>query len=149
MEQKLSVAAIKNGTVIDHIPTHQALKIVELLNLAAENNQVTVGLRLPSKRLGFKDLIKVENRFLSEKESHDIAVFAPDATISIIRNFSVEKKMKAHLPKVIEKILICPNRRCITHAEPIDTAFFVEEHKYKIFLTCKYCEKVFERDQTE
>lgn len=146
MEEKVSVAAIKNGTVIDHIPTQQALKIVSLLNLAEEDNLVTIGLRLPSKTRGFKDLIKVENRFLTEKEAHDIAVFAPDATINIIRNYRVEKKIKAHLPKVIQKILQCPNRRCITHAERIDTAFFVEVHKQIIFLTCKYCEKIFERD---
>lgn len=147
MEKTLPVSAIKEGTVIDHISAGQALTIIRLLKLRESRNTVSVGLNLTSKRLGYKDLIKVANRFLTEKEAHDIAVFAPSATISIIRNFQVEKKIGATLPKIIQKILICPNARCITRAEQMETLFFVEEYKDEVHLRCKYCEKSFSRDE--
>ncbi len=147
MEKMLSVAAIEEGTVIDHIPVFQALKIVQLLKLTDGGSPVTIGLNLPSKSMGRKDLIKVEKRFLTEKEASDIAVFAPLATINIIRKYKLEKKVKAELPKVIEGILTCPNPTCITRSEHIRTVFFVEEFKNIIHLQCKYCEKVVERDR--
>ncbi len=143
MEKTLSVSAIEQGTVIDHIPTGCAVAIIYLLKLLSHPYPVTLGLNLTSRRLGRKDLIKIENRFLSEQEAHDIAVFAPSATLSIIRGFQVEKKIPAKLPEVIEKILVCPNPQCITRHEPIFSAFFVEEFRSKVTLRCKYCEKMF------
>ena len=147
MDKTLLVAAIKNGTVIDHIPAGQALTISHLLKSEQHRDLMTIGMNLPSKRQGHKDLIKIESRYLTEKEAHDIAVFAPEATINIIRDFRVVKKIKAVLPKVVERILICPNPQCITHAEAVDSAFFVDEFKNKVHLRCKYCEKLFERDE--
>jgi aspartate carbamoyltransferase regulatory subunit len=147
MEKTLSVSAIENGTVIDHIPPGCAVTIIHLLKLQGHPNQVTVGLNLKSRRLGLKDLIKIENRFLSEKEAHDIAVFAPLATLSLIRDFQVEKKIQAELPKIIEKILACPNPRCVTRHEPIPSAFSVEEFRGKVSLRCTYCEKRFAREE--
>jgi aspartate carbamoyltransferase regulatory subunit len=147
VKKTLSVAAIKEGTVIDHITHGQALTIIRLLNLDKQEFLISLGLNLPSHTMGMKDLIKIENRFLTEKESQDIAIFAPQATINIIRNYKLEKKIKATLPKVVQKILICPNSRCITRAEPMASAFFVEEFKNKIHLRCKYCERIFERDE--
>ncbi len=147
MEKTLSVSAIKEGTVIDHIAQGSALIIIRLLKLPLQRNRATVGLNLSSQSMGYKDLIKIENRFLSEKETQDIAVFAPQATISIIRNYQVQKKVKARLPEVVKDILVCPNTSCITRKEPIETLFFVDEFKQKIFLRCGFCEKVFERGE--
>ena len=147
MEKTLSVSAIKHGTVIDHIPPGCAVTIIHLLKLLEHPNQVTVGLNLISGRMGLKDLIKIENRFLSEQEAHDIAVFAPNATLSIIRNFQVEKKIEAQLPAVIEKLLVCPNLRCITRHESVFSAFSVVEFRSKVNLRCKYCEKIFAREE--
>jgi aspartate carbamoyltransferase regulatory subunit len=149
MKKTLSVSGIKQGTVIDHIPQGQALKIIQLLELSKQEYLVCVGLNLPSTTMGLKDLIKIENRFLTEKESQDIAVFAPEATINIIRNYKVEKKIKAVLPQEVVSLLECLNPRCVTRHEPISSSFFVEEFKNLIYLRCKYCEKVFERDKVK
>lgn len=100
-----------------------------------------------SSQIGLKDLIKIETRYLSEKEIQDIAVFAPQATISFIKNYKVEKKMSASLPLIVEKILVCPNNRCITNTENVSSNFFVEEFKNKIKLRCKYCERTFFREE--
>jgi aspartate carbamoyltransferase regulatory subunit len=147
MEKTLPVSAIKEGTVIDHIPQGSALIIIRLLKISDHENRTTVGLNLSSRSMGYKDLIKIQNRFLTEKEAQDIAVFAPHATISIIRDYQVEKKLKASLPKLVENLLICPNPFCICRSEPIASLFHVEEFKQKIFLRCDFCEKLFERSE--
>lgn len=146
-EKTLSVSAIEAGTVIDHIAPGSALILIRLLKFAAEEHRVTMGLNLSSRSMGRKDIIKISNRFLTEKETHEVAVFAPQATISIIRNFEVQKKMKAVLPDRVEKILVCPNPCCITRSEPVTTLFLVEEFKQKIFLRCAFCERLFERSE--
>ncbi|MDR3478229.1 MAG: aspartate carbamoyltransferase regulatory subunit [Gammaproteobacteria bacterium] len=145
--ETLPVSAIKNGTVIDHITQGQALRIIHLLGLASHDNKVTIGLHLPSKRLGNKDLIKIENRILTEDEANEIVIFSPLATINVIQNFDVSKKYTTHLPKTMKKVFICRNPTCVTQAETVDSYFHITEQGKQIKLTCHYCEKTFDRDQ--
>jgi aspartate carbamoyltransferase regulatory subunit len=147
MVKTVSVGPIKEGTVIDHIPAGQALKIIYLLQLAEERYEVILGLHLSSSFMGHKDLVKIKHRFLTEQEAQDIAVFAPNATINIIKNYKVSSKIKAKLPETVKGILVCPNKRCITEQETVETVFMVEEFKQKVHLRCFYCEKIFERDE--
>lgn len=147
MAKTLSVSAIKDGTVIDHIPSGSAIAILELLKLLSSKHHISLGLNLSSPSLGHKDLIKIEDRFLTPKEAHDIAVFAPNATINIIKNYKVASKIRAQLPKMIKRILVCPNSRCITNSETVETHFLVEEHKQAVILRCHFCEKRFERSE--
>lgn len=149
MTKTLSVSAIKNGTVIDHIKSGYALLIVHLFRLLDAKNQVTVGLNLPSKRLGLKDLIKIENRVLTQGEANEIAVFARGATINIVKEFEVIEKVETQIPRSIANIFLCPNPKCITHNETSETIFYLEEHGKKIKLICNYCENVFDRDQVK
>lgn len=148
-EKKYQVAALENGSVIDHIPSSLGIKIIDLLNLNSHLRPVILGKNLKSKRMGLKDLIKIDGLFLSDEDAHKLALFAPKATISIIKNYEVEKKMKARLPKTIEDILICPNPRCITRAEPMRTRFSVKQHKENIYLGCAYCQKDFYIDEVK
>ncbi|MBX7066377.1 MAG: aspartate carbamoyltransferase regulatory subunit [Parachlamydiales bacterium] len=147
MKQKtLSVSAIKDGTVIDHILAGQALKIMNVLKLYAENRQVTIGINLKSGT-GLKDIIKIENVFLTETQAAQIAIFSPNATVNVIQNFEVAKKFKVKVPEKVDSLLSCPNTRCIGNAEKIATLFLVEENDTQVTLRCKYCEKLFTRDQ--
>ena len=82
------VYAIEDGTVIDHIQAGRAMKIISILKLASHKNTVTVGLNFGSDHLGRKDIIKVEDRELTPEEANRVAIFAPKATINIIRNFN-------------------------------------------------------------
>ena len=142
----LSVAAIKHGTVIDHITAGYALRIIRLLDLAANKSQVTVGLNLPSKQLRYKDIIKVEGHELTPEEVNQIAVFSPKATINIIHDFKVKKKFTVHIPEVIEYIIICPNTRCVTNHERMKTRFWVTSTSQMVQLRCAYCSKQFSED---
>ena len=146
MEKQLSVAAIEQGTVIDHLPAGQGMRIVRLLKLAEHKEKVTLGLNLPSQTLGYKDLIKVEGREVSEEEANQIALFAPKATINIICDFRIEKKFSVTLPQAVSKILQCPNQRCISNHEYVVTHFLVTRSGHKVMLQCDYCEKVFAHD---
>ncbi len=147
MSETLPVSAIKNGTVIDHIAAGQALRLVHLLGLESSSHKVTIGLHLPSKSLGSKDLIKIENRILTDQEANEVVVFSPAATINVIRNFKVEKKVKTRLPTSMKKVFVCPNSACITHSESVPSHFHIVEDRKQIKLTCHYCEKSFDRDQ--
>ena len=50
----LIVAALENGTVIDHIPTNKLFKVVQMLELDKSNDSVTIGNNYSSKLLGRK-----------------------------------------------------------------------------------------------
>lgn len=140
------VAAIKNGTVIDHITAGHALKIVRFLSLPLHKKVVTVGLNLPSRAMGHKDIIKVEGRELTPEEMSEVAIVAPGATVNIIRNYRIVKKFSVTLPPTIERFVVCPNKSCITNHEPMDTRFALERRK-TITLCCTYCEHLFSLDE--
>jgi aspartate carbamoyltransferase regulatory subunit len=149
MSKTLPVSAIKNGTVIDHIRPGQAPRIMHLLHVLASKNKVTVGLNLPSKLIGLKDLLKIENRVLTPDEANEIVIFAPEATINIIKDFEVTEKITTHLPQRVLHVFLCPNPVCITHNEPVSSAFHIEDQGKQVKLTCHYCEKTFDRDQVK
>jgi aspartate carbamoyltransferase regulatory subunit len=146
VNKSLSVSAIENGTVIDHISAGQALRIVRLLSLASSKHRVTLGLNLTSRSMGIKDIIKVENREITIPEANQIAIFAPQATINIIENYQPLKKFRVQLPQFIQKCLVCPNPLCISNSDPMETHFYVKAHGGNVELSCKYCEKSFAHD---
>ncbi|KMV29978.1 aspartate carbamoyltransferase regulatory subunit [Photobacterium swingsii] len=145
-ETQLQVEAIKNGTVIDHIPANVGIKILKLFQMHKTNQRVTVGLNLPSSAQGAKDLIKIENVFISEDQANQLAMYAPKATVNQIENYEVAKKLSLTLPEQINAIFECPNSNCITHGEPVDSSFKVINKNEDVQLKCKYCEKVFSRE---
>lgn len=149
MTKTLSVSAINNGTVIDHIRSGHALRIIHLFRLLDDKNKITVGLNLPSKRLGLKDLIKIENRVLTKEEANEISIFAAEATINIVKDFEVVQKIPTHFPSKISNIFLCPNPKCITRNENCESVFHVEEQGKQVKLICHYCEKSFDRDQVK
>lgn len=140
-EKTLSVSAIKDGTVIDHITAGQGLKIVRLLNLAEV--RITVGLNLKSASMGLKDLVKVEGVFLTEEEAAYIALFSPAATVNVIEQYKVVKKFSVTLPEDISGILQCPHPQCITHSETVRPLFAIEASNGLTLLRCRYCERIY------
>jgi len=140
--KELLVSAIKDGTVIDHIAAGQALAIIRILGLSDYQKVVTVGLCLPSHAMGKKDLLKIEGRELNAAEANEVALFAPQATVNIIRNYKITKKFAVKLPELVESFIVCPNRACITNHESITTVFYIIPGK-SARVRCQYCEKIF------
>lgn len=145
-ETQLQVEAIKNGTVIDHIPAHIGIKVLKLFDMHNSNQRVTIGLNLPSSALGAKDLLKIENVFINEHQANKLALYAPNATVNQIENYEVVKKLALSLPERVNNVFACPNSNCISHNEPVESSFRVIEKNDDVRLKCKYCEKVFSRE---
>ncbi len=143
IKKTLSVSAIKDGTVIDHVTAGRALDIVRLLRLTQEKKQITLGLYLESRARGRKDLIKIEALELSTESANRVALLAPGATINIIKNYAVVKKFQVVIPQMIERLIVCPNPSCITNHERMISVFFVKNQATGIQLACKYCERLF------
>lgn len=131
------IGALANGVNIDHIPQGNAWHIIKLLKLQRKY-PVGIGLNLTSKRLGVKDLVKIENYKLSDEQLKAISIFAPGATYSEIKNYQVVKKLQLSVPAEIENLVICPNHRCVSHQ--YRSKFRFNNDRDKIIATCHYCE---------
>ncbi|PJG59880.1 aspartate carbamoyltransferase regulatory subunit [Aeromonas cavernicola] len=145
-KNQLQVEAIHHGSVIDHIPAGQGIKILKLFQLIETQERITVGFNLKSGALGKKDLIKIENTRLTEQQANQLALFAPNATVNIIEDFVVVKKHLLALPESISGVFHCPNSNCISHNEPVASYFRVREVKGVVQMKCKYCEKSFPQE---
>lgn len=143
---ELKVSKIKNGTVIDHIPPGNGRKILNLLEFEEDfDKTLSLIMNVGSSKRKKKDIIKIEDKELNPWEIETVSVFAPDATLNIIKDFDVEEKRKLKLPEKIESVLRCPNPECITNAgEPVETCF-VLRNKNPIKFECTYCESKFVR----
>lgn len=143
MDKKLQVEAIEQGTVIDHIPAGQGIKILRFLKLADASKRLTIGLNLPTGHLGAKDLIKVAETVFTEEQANQLALFAPTATINVIENYAVVRKFQVAQPEAIFGVFSCPNSNCITHNEHVASHFYVRQAHNQLKLKCHYCEKSF------
>jgi aspartate carbamoyltransferase regulatory subunit len=138
---KLKVSAIKEGTVIDHIPAKNLFKVISILRLDNIDNQITFGTNLESEKLGAKAIIKVSDKFFEDDEINKIALIAPHAKLNIIRDYDVVEKKVVEIPDTIQGIVKCFNPKCITNNEHVITCFHVVS-KNPISLKCRYCEKL-------
>ena len=135
------VTAIRNGTVIDHIPAGHAMRVLEMLGIDRTSSvPVSMVMNVPSKKMGTKDIIKVEDRELTQDELNRLALVAPDAHVAIIRAYSVAEKLTIELGDEITNVVRCTFSNCITTnlREPLP-------HRLKILsmapleLRCHYC----------
>jgi aspartate carbamoyltransferase regulatory subunit len=147
-KKELVVSAIKEGTVIDHIPAKSLFKVISILELNKMETPVTIGYNLESKKLGKKGIIKIAEKFPDNNDLNKIALFAPEAKINIIKNYEVIEKKVVQLPDVIEGIVKCMNPKCITNFEQVKTKFKVIDKK-NVALKCIYCEKITDQENFE
>ena len=148
MRKELQVAALENGTAIDHIPSDAVFKVVTLLQLQKLNNRITIGNNLKSSKMGSKGIIKVSDKFFREDEINRIALVAPNVNLNIISNFEVVEKKKVVLPDEIIEIVRYNNHKCITNNEPMKTRFHVID-KELVELQCHYCELKIRKEEIE
>ncbi len=139
-KREMQVAALENGTAIDHIPPEQLFKVASLLGLDKTNNTITIGNNLHSKKMGAKGLIKIEDKFFAEDEINRIALIAPNVILNIIRDFEVVEKKTVTLPTELIGLVKCNNPKCITNNEPMLTYFYVTDMCIGT-LKCRYCER--------
>ncbi len=143
-DHELRVSKIRDGTVIDHVAAGQALNVLAILGIdGTAGEEVSVGINVPSDRLGRKDIVKVEGRELSQAEVDVVSLIAPAATINIVRDFEVVDKHRVSRPERVTGVLSCPNANCITGGdEPVDSEFVVLDEGVR----CAYCDTIIRED---
>ena len=139
-KQELQVAALENGTVIDHIPAEKTYQVVNLLQLETLETPVTIGYNYPSNKIGRKGIIKVSDKFFTDEEISRLSVVAQNVVLNIIHDYEVVEKKTVKTPDELRGIVKCNNPKCITNNEPMNTVFHVV-NKEKGILKCHYCDK--------
>lgn len=142
--RRMVVTPIREGTVIDHIPSGRGILVFKMFSPKGRSALIS---NVESKKMGKKDIVKFEGVFLTREEYQKIALIAPNATINIIEDYKVKKKEKVVVPSFIEGILKCPNPKCITNNEPQAKAKFFVEKRDPLVLRCFYCERRVESEE--
>ncbi len=144
-KKELVVSAIKNGTVIDHIPADMLFQVAKTLNLTNCNTQVILANNLDSEKLGKKGIIKCQDKFFEQDDMNKIALMAPTATLITIKDYEIVEKISIGIPNYIEGTVKCFNPKCITNVENVMTKFDVID-KSDLKLQCCYCQKITKKE---
>ena len=147
-KKEMMVAAIQNGTVIDHIPAAKTYQVASLLGLYELTSAVTIGNNFVSEKVGKKGIIKVSDKFFTDEEISRLSVVAPKAVLNIIRDYEVVEKKTVETPDELRGIIKCNNPVCITNNEPMSTVFHVVDKEHGI-CKCHYCDKEQDMNRVE
>ena len=129
---------IKNGIVIDHITAGKAMDIYNMLSLDKLDCAVAIIKNVPSKKLGKKDIIKIDCDI--EINLDVLGYISPSTTVAIVKNGKIIEKKHISLPKTLTDIIKCKNPRCITSTEPgIHHIFKLGEGITPVY-SCIYCD---------
>ena len=139
-ERDLIVSKIRDGIVIDHIPVGRALLVLKVLKLRGGEGRIALVMNVDSRKLGRKDIVKIEGKELSDDELNLVSLIAPTATINIIKDYSIIKKFQVKLPETVKGVVKCRNPKCITN-QPREDAVptFKVLHLDQPVLQCQYC----------
>jgi aspartate carbamoyltransferase regulatory subunit len=138
----LKIDSVEKGLVIDHIQAGKAMEIYKYLNLDKLDCSVAIIKNVKSKKLGKKDIIKVENNI-----NMDLTVLGfidPNITINVIDNDTIIDKIKLELPSEVINVVKCKNPRCITSIEQEIEHKFKLTDKGKKTYRCVYCDTAYE-----
>lgn len=140
----LSVSAIKEGFVLDHIKAGMSLQLYYDLHLDEMDCQVAIIRNARSDMMGKKDILKVECDI--DDINLDILGFIDhNITVNIIKDEKVVEKRKLKLPKKVVNVIKCKNPRCISSTEQeLDQIFYLTDPEHEVY-RCKYCEEEYHR----
>ena len=145
-EKKVAIRPIGEGTALDHLPAGTALKILDIIKPG--NSKITVAVNVESKKMGRKDLLFMEDRFLDDAEIDKISLLAKGATLNIIKGEKIVKKEIIDYPHHgrMNGIIKCINPNCISNREAIKSKFdLISESPLKA--KCFYCETIMDRNE--
>ena len=134
----MNIDSINNGIVIDHITKGRGMKLYELLNLDALDCSVAIIKNVTSKKLGKKDIIKVDADI--EINLDVIGYVDPGVTVNVIKGGVLSEKKTIAMPETLTNVIKCKNPRCITSVEQeLDHIFKLTDREENIY-RCIYCE---------
>ncbi|MFW2489612.1 aspartate carbamoyltransferase regulatory subunit [Clostridium chromiireducens] len=136
----LEITSIKNGIVIDHIQAGVGVKIFNYLELGTNDCSVALIINADSKKLGKKDIIKIENCF--ELDYTVLGLLSPTITICEVKDENIINKVTPTLPNKVENIIKCKNPSCITSQEEYVPHSFILVDKENGRYRCEYCDEI-------
>src|SRR6056297_2298445 len=135
----MTINTIENGIVIDHIRAGYGVDIFNYLGLDKVKYTVALIMNANSQKQRKKDIIKIENEI--NFDLSELGLIDPDATVNIIEDHRITKKLKLSLPETVEDVIRCKNPRCITSVEQnIHHVFYLSDRE-KGEYRCKYCDE--------
>lgn len=137
----LSVNTIKNGLVIDHIRAGCGPRIFSWLGLDKANFRVALIMNVPSRKLGKKDIIKIDN--IINIDYSVLGFIDPNITVNVVQNEEIVKKIDLVLPEKVENVIRCKNPRCITTSEPYLSQVFRLVNRERSEYRCEYCDELY------
>lgn len=138
MKETMLVNSIKKGIVIDHIRAGLGIKLFHYLKLDNADFTVVIISGAESKRMGRKDIIKIQN--IIDLDYTVIGLIDHNSTISIIENGKIKEKKSMELPQKVENVIRCKNPRCITSVEKQVPHVFELQNAETRTYRCAYCE---------
>ncbi len=141
----LSVGAIKEGYVLDHIKAGTSLSIYHDMKLDELDCPVAVIMNAHSEKMGKKDILKIECD--PSLINLDILGFLDhNITVNLIKDEKIVEKRTLQLPLEIRNVLKCKNPRCISSIEQeLEQVFYLADPEKEIY-RCKYCETKYKRN---
>ncbi len=134
----MTVDSIRDGIVIDHITAGCGMKLYRLLNLGASGESVAIMMNVPSRKMGRKDIIKVDGKVSINLDV--IGFVDPDATVNVIRDGELAEKKRIGMPEKLVNVIRCKNPRCISSTEQeLDQVFLLTNPTRREY-RCLYCE---------
>ena len=128
----MKIDSIQNGVVIDHITAGGGMKLYHLLGLDTIDCSVALIRNVPSKKMGRKDIIKVDGDVTLNLDV--IGYVDPAATVNIIRDGKTVEKKHLELPEKIVGVVKCKNPRCITTTEQeLPQVFELRDREHAIY----------------
>lgn len=134
----MNIDGIQNGYVIDHIHAGRAMQIYQYLGLDKLDCSVAIIKNAKSKRMGRKDIIKIDDLIPVDLEI--LGYIDPTVTVNIIRDEKLVEKKRLELPERVVNVIRCKNPRCITQIEQeIEHVFYLADREKGTY-RCLYCE---------
>ena len=134
----MTIDAIRNGIVIDHITAGKAMDLYRILNLDKVDASVALLNNVTSGKLGRKDIIKIDQ--VLELDWDVIGYVDPNITVNIIKDGERVEKRQLKLPETITNVIRCKNPRCITSVEQeLPQVFKLTDSEERVY-RCLYCE---------
>lgn len=134
----MTIDAINNGVVIDHIPAGKGMELYKYLGLEALDCEVALIKNAASEKLGKKDIIKISSDI--DLNLDILGYIDPNITVNIIKDGEKVEKRHPELPKTLKDVIFCRNPRCITSIEQeLPHIFKLTDPEHKVY-RCIYCE---------
>lgn len=134
------VNSIERGIVIDHITAGTGNRILDYLKIDTKKNTIAFIMNATSKKHGRKDLIKIEN--VTDVDLTVLGLLDPNATVNIIENGKIVKKINLELPKTVTNVIKCKNPRCVTSVERNAPHIFHLMNAQTREYRCEYCDEI-------